>query len=83
MSQILFVCSTNVAPLVYIERSDNSQSPATVVGIASWVAACGDVNYPDIFARVTHALQWILDKTGNLIFKYFYLLFQVEHIDHM
>ena len=65
---MLLLDTTFAAPLVYIDPKDNVHSIATVVGIVSWVAACGDVNYPDIYARVTHALQWILDKTGRLVY---------------
>jgi hypothetical protein len=64
-------CTFNIlAPLVYIDPTRNPQNIATVIGITSWVAACGDVNYPDVHGRVTYALQWIEKETGRYITKY-------------
>ena len=54
-----------VAPLVFIDPND--ESIATVVGIQSWTGACGDVNYPDVYASVAQALSWITQKTGKPI----------------
>ena len=58
-----FVDTTVVAPLVFIDPY--RESVATVVGIFSWLGACGDVNYPDVFASVTQALPWIKQITGT------------------
>ena len=37
----------------------------TLIGIASWGGGCGDVEYPDIFGKVTHVLDWIKRKTSK------------------
>ena len=44
----------------------NDESIATVVGILSWVGACGDLRYPDVSASVIQALPWIKQETGTL-----------------
>ena len=50
---------------------------ATLVGIISWTPACAYPEYPSVSVRVTEALQWIKDKTGNymipVICNYLYL----------
>ena len=38
---------------------------ATLIGIVSWGAGCGYAEYPDIYGRVTHVLNWIELNTGK------------------
>ena len=47
------------------EDSNSGEKIATLIGITSWGAACGYAEYPDVFARVTHVLDWINEETGN------------------
>ena len=58
---------------MYIEQ-DNTQDNTDsinegrigiVIGIASWAAACGTPIWPDVYARVTNALNWIKTVTGK------------------
>ena len=37
----------------------------TLIGVSSWVSACGYVEYPDVYGRITHVLNWIQGITGN------------------
>ncbi len=60
-----FLYTTILAPLVVIDT--HPESIATVVGIQSWVGACGDVNYPDVFGSVAQILPWIKQETGTSI----------------
>ena len=43
----------------------NPEKVATLIGILSWLGACGYAKYPDVFGRVTHVLDWIESKTGE------------------
>ena len=40
---------------------------ATLIGIVAWNAGCGDVNYPDVYSRVSDVLDWITRETGQHI----------------
>lgn len=44
---------------------NNPQSIPTLLGISSWIGACGYVEYPQIFGKVTHVLDWIKRKTSK------------------
>lgn len=37
----------------------------TLIGIASWAAAYGYSEYPEIYGRVSSVLNWIQEKTGT------------------
>ena len=48
----------------YSKESVRCHYMPTIIGIASWVGACGYAEYPDVFGRVTSVLDWIKAKTG-------------------
>ena len=54
----------SVAPLVYI-KSKGKKRTAILIGITSWVAACGYAEWPDVYGRVSHVTDWITEKTGQ------------------
>ena len=68
-----------IGPVVYINPDliTNPTEVASLVGIISWTPACAYPEYPSVSVRVTEALQWIKDKTGNymipVICNYLYL----------
>jgi secreted trypsin-like serine protease len=39
----------------------------TLIGIVSWMGACGYAEYPDVYGRVAYnpILNWIEARTGN------------------
>ena len=53
-----------VAPLVYINPEAKKRT-AILVGINSWAAACGYAEWPDVFGRVSHVVDWVTEKTGQ------------------
>ena len=55
-----------LGPLVYIDPSESSENTkiATLIGIVAWNAGCGDVNYPDVYSKVSDVLDWITRETG-------------------
>ena len=63
-------------PHCYQDSEGNSRCywVPTVLGIASWVSACGYVEYPDVYGRVTRALNWIQSITGKYIEIFSFLL---------
>ena len=56
-----------IAGLVYTESENNPDHVATLIGIVSWMGACGYAEYPDVYGRVGYnpILNWIQVKTGN------------------
>ena len=64
---IIYTLPFTIGPLVYInpDSTVNPNKLATLVGIMSWQPGCADLEYPTVFARVTTALQWIKDTTGD------------------
>ena len=65
---IIYKLPFTIGPLVYInpDPTVNPNKLATLVGIMSWQPGCADLEYPTVFARVTTALQWIKDTTGDI-----------------
>ena len=53
------------AGIVRTDPTNNPENMPTLIGIASWVGACGYVEYPNIFGKVTHVLDWIKRKTSK------------------
>ena len=49
------------------KKSKPGDEIAILIGIHSWSAACGEARWPNVHARVTHALDWIKKETGNHI----------------
>ena len=45
------------------DLKSNPKKLATLIGISSFGGACGYSEYPDVFGRVTHVLDWITSKT--------------------
>ena len=37
----------------------NNTGQAVLVGVISWSNGCADPNFPGVYARVTHVLDWI------------------------
>ena len=35
---------------------------AVLVGVISWSNGCADPNFPGVYARVTHVLDWITES---------------------
>ena len=66
-SHFTYRLASKIGPLVYInpDLSVNPSKLATLVGIMSWQPGCADLEYPTVYARVTTALQWIKDTTGD------------------
>ena len=66
MIQLLYILYQNisVAPLVYINPEEKKRT-AILVGITSWVAACGYAEWPDVYGRVSHVTEWITKNTGQ------------------
>ena len=56
----------NLGPLVLSEDKGPFDGIATLIGISSWGAACGFAEYPDVYAKVSLALDWINKETGNM-----------------
>ena len=50
--------------MVYIDPKDESGT-ATLIGIVSWMAACGQREWPSIHGRVSHVMDWIHRETGK------------------
>ena len=42
----------------------------TVIGITSWITSCGYVEYPEVYGRVSHVVNWIQSITGNILRSY-------------
>ena len=65
---IIYTLPFTIGPLVYInpDPTVNPNKLAILVGIMSWQPGCADLEYPTVFARVTTALQWIKDTTGDI-----------------
>ena len=40
----------------------NITNKAVLVGVISWSFGCADPNFPGVYARVTHVLDWINDN---------------------
>ena len=51
-------------PLIYIDPEDK-RGIATLIGIISWGAACGYTEWPSVYSRVSHVMDWIKEKTGK------------------
>ena len=66
LSITIFPIHIFLGPLVYIDPSESSENTkiATLIGIVAWNAGCGDVNYPDVYSRVSDVLDWITRETG-------------------
>ena len=39
-----------------------NEGRATLVGVVSFGIGCGDENWPGIFGRVTHVMDWINEE---------------------
>ena len=64
--QLFFYGCCIIAGIVTIEKGhDSTENIVTLVGINSWNAACGYVEYLSVFSRVTYAIEWIRGITGN------------------
>ena len=40
----------------------NINKKAVLVGVISWSNGCADPNFPGVYARVTHVLDWITEN---------------------
>ena len=45
----------------------NNNGNAVIVGAVSWGFGCADPNFPGVYARVTHFLDWIKSNMVNFI----------------
>ena len=53
---ILMKFFTKIGPLVQHDRKTNK---ATLIGIVSFGYACGQINYPAVYTRVSNFVPWI------------------------
>ena len=49
------------------ERNSRCYWVPTLIGITSWVTACGYVDYPEVYGRVSRVVNWIQSITGKYI----------------
>ena len=56
-----------LAPLVYISQDpvQPRSKIATLIGIVSWSGDCGYDEYPDVYAAIRGAIQWIERETSK------------------
>ena len=48
---------------MYVDPNNNPHKISTLLGITSFVGACGYPEYPNVFGRVTGVISWIESKT--------------------
>ena len=56
-----------LAPLVYISQDpiQPRSKIATLIGIVSWSGDCGYDEYPDVYASIRDAIEWIKRETSK------------------
>ena len=56
-----------LAPLVYISQDpiQPRSKIATLIGIVSWSGDCGYDEYPDVYAGIRDAIEWIERETSK------------------
>ena len=49
-----------------VTTDDDNNGAATLVGVVSWGVGCAEEDYPGIYARVAHFLDWISSNAPDL-----------------
>ena len=47
----------------------NDNGNAVLVGVVSWALGCGSPDFPGVYSRVTHVLDWIKENMVTLMLK--------------
>jgi secreted trypsin-like serine protease len=47
----------------------NDNGNAVLVGVVSWALGCGSPDFPGVYSRVTHVLDWIKENMVTIMLK--------------